>query len=170
MESKQNNINEQDGLGVSRLHLACQYDNVEKVRELVDKGAIIDILDERGFTPLHNAIKYSNLNVLRFLIDAGADIHFKDPRYSGGYMHHAAQSMNISVLETLIELGVPINQKDNNGWTPFWFALGSENPELVKWFLNNGADYLSKSPQGYTPLEASEDNPEINKILCEWAN
>ena len=46
-------INEKDDNGRTALHIACEYDNVDCVKELIEAGALPNIRAKDGSTPLH---------------------------------------------------------------------------------------------------------------------
>jgi ankyrin repeat protein len=72
-------INQQDRNGFSALHFAVQEELLEVVEKLVNKGAIIDIVDNNGNTPLwRGAFDKVDNKILLFLIENGADIHKKN--------------------------------------------------------------------------------------------
>jgi ankyrin repeat protein len=47
------NINERNGKGETKLHVACIRGNFETVKALIRKGASIDVTCNAGWTPLH---------------------------------------------------------------------------------------------------------------------
>jgi ankyrin repeat protein len=50
-------INEKDENGRTALHIACEYDNVDCVKELIEANAFPNIRAKDGSTPLHVTIK-----------------------------------------------------------------------------------------------------------------
>lgn len=57
----------------------------EQIIELIDRGADVNELDERGFTPLHHAMWFNQkgkdyLDVVRRLIASGADVNCQRAR------------------------------------------------------------------------------------------
>ena len=51
---------------------------VEIVKLLINKGAEVNVQDNRGVTPLMHALDLSNLEVIKYLITAGADTNIQD--------------------------------------------------------------------------------------------
>ncbi len=60
------------------LHKAALEGDVERVKELLKKGADQNIQDEDGDTPLHNAASGGNVNVAKLLLVYGADPTVED--------------------------------------------------------------------------------------------
>jgi ankyrin repeat protein len=49
------------------LAFACRNGDVNLVKELINKGAQINLPDEDGITPLMIACKFGNLNIVKLL-------------------------------------------------------------------------------------------------------
>jgi ankyrin repeat protein len=71
------NVNARDRFGWTALHISSQRDSdshVAVAHTLLDTGAIVDTIDNRGKTPLHWALAKGRDNVARMLLDRGANI------------------------------------------------------------------------------------------------
>src|SRR5262249_33618203 len=55
------------------LHVAAHVGNRDAADLLLDHGAFIDSLDDRGQTPLHVAAEYGNFDVAELLLSRGAN-------------------------------------------------------------------------------------------------
>ena len=65
-------INEKDDNGRTALHIACEYDNIGAVEELLlDAGCLRNIRAKDGFTPLHTAAEFGAIQCLEHLLDCG---------------------------------------------------------------------------------------------------
>ena len=84
------------------LHDAARDGDLEKVRALIDEGAVIDEQSNRGETPLILATLEGQKEVVELLIDKGAAI---DGRNAGGFtpLHAAAYAGDAAIAELLIE-------------------------------------------------------------------
>lgn len=58
-----------------RLLLATNSGNLEKVKELVDKGVSVDAKNDYGWTTLHFAVYGGYLDIVKFLIEKGAEVN-----------------------------------------------------------------------------------------------
>ena len=92
---------ENDPQDRSPLHLACIGNHTTLVRELVFRGAELDVQDENGFTPLHYASNVQNAEMSDFLIAQGAPVEAKD-RNQRTPLHIAAISGSVPVLAVLV--------------------------------------------------------------------
>ena len=61
-------IDQVDSFGDSPLHLAAQYNSLEVVKKLLEKGADLNKKNNNGYTPLHIAAKKGQLEVVEELI------------------------------------------------------------------------------------------------------
>lgn len=46
-------LNEKDDNGRTALHIACEYDNINALEELIEANACVNIRAKDGSTPLH---------------------------------------------------------------------------------------------------------------------
>ncbi|KAL6630747.1 ankyrin repeat-containing domain protein [Neocallimastix sp. 'constans'] len=106
-------INKQDILGNTLLFYAIEED-IEKVRELIKRGADVNIINKFGETPLVYAIKYAKSEIVEYLIGIGSNIEIMHKGKS--MLHYAFQrrcdnggkecETKNSVALSLIERGV----------------------------------------------------------------
>ena len=66
-------VNGQDAIGATPLHLATEFNNVSVMRALVESGAELDAPNGDGWSPLMNAAFCGSIPALEFLLEAGAD-------------------------------------------------------------------------------------------------
>eukprot|EP00929_Paragymnodinium_shiwhaense_P021219 TRINITY_DN138_c0_g3_i1.p1 TRINITY_DN138_c0_g3~~TRINITY_DN138_c0_g3_i1.p1 ORF type:complete len:327 (-),score=42.30 TRINITY_DN138_c0_g3_i1:276-1256(-) len=81
---------------------ASVYDDVTRVRQLIDAGAVVDALDDAGTFALLNASVKGHLNVCRTLLESRASANMTTP---GGVtaLMLSAYSGNIRVVELLLD-------------------------------------------------------------------
>lgn len=72
------NIDEEDDVGQTPLHIACYEDHIDYAKYLILKGANLNKKDRCGQTPLHYASLKNNLECVKYLILNGADVNVDD--------------------------------------------------------------------------------------------
>lgn len=66
-------IDVESSKGLTLLHIAAAYDDVELVKKLIELGADINKVSGEGWTALHYGVFSANLEIVRILVEAGAD-------------------------------------------------------------------------------------------------
>lgn len=61
----------------TQLHSAAQAGQVDRCLTLLEKGALVNVLDNEGWSPLHRAAWWGCTEFCVALLDAGADSHAK---------------------------------------------------------------------------------------------
>lgn len=71
-------MNEPNAYGNTPLHVACYNGQDVVVNELIDSGANVNQMNEKGFTPLHFAAASTHGALcLELLVCNGADVNMK---------------------------------------------------------------------------------------------
>ena len=133
---------------VKTLEYAVREDNIERVRELLEKGADPN---EKGYwyTPLEQAARNGNTQMMRLLLKHGAA---PDPSL-----------VNFDTAQMFFEFGV----KPNDVLSRNMQYVGVEFLELL---LNNGADINLTCDKGETALMKTRDHKKIEFLLKRGAD
>ena len=164
-----------DYVGNTPLLTAVEFDNLELVTFLLQRGADPNVAVDDGYTCLLTAIESDetvSIKIVATLINAGADIHFAG---INGWtpLHMAAARGHAEKAKLLIAAGADVNQrKDIDAHeTPLLEAAFMGQPETVKLLLDSGANAsLRDVINNRTPLEtakyvAAGPDPEVYKLL-----
>jgi len=68
--------------GMTPLHYAASYGNVEVAKFLISKGANVNAQAAYYETPLHAAARNGNVEIVKLLVSKGADVHAEYHDYS----------------------------------------------------------------------------------------
>ena len=161
-------INSQQDIGSTALHIAANAGRKDIVDFLIDKGAKVDAKDNIELTPLYYAAMHNYRDVVDLLIENDADINAKS---DGNYtlLYYAIWENKKEPVELLIEKGAKVNIKASDGYSPLVYAIWMDNKELVEALVNKGADVNVEDNEGYTPLfwatVTMRENKDIVKLL-----
>ena len=108
--------------------------------------------DNPGYTPLILAIILNNMEALSLLMEYNVDVFMFNSRQVSA-IHMAAYNGNVDVVNSLLKAGVPPDHHDPfTKFTPLMAAASSNQKEIVKLLLQNGADKDFQSTDGYSAL------------------
>ncbi len=160
--------------------------SVDWAKFLISKGADVNTQDLFNRTPLHHAVANQNKSMIELLLSHQADINTKDkfgntPLYLVFQELNQNQRYSIDTLEknqgndnkdTLALVKFIVNKKaeikvsNSAGYTPLHFAAKENNLDLIKYFLEQGAEIDKRNTiDGKTPLMlAIEENSNFTLL------
>jgi ankyrin repeat protein len=135
-------INEKNKDGETVLHLAVSYGSEEKIKELIEKGADVNIEDNKGRKALHYAALFGKTKTVKVLIKKGANINATD---NSMYvpLHLACLTGKKGTVKELIKAGCNVNAVDKFGHSPLYYARNKT--ELVKLLEKKDGKVIDKS-------------------------
>jgi len=113
------------------IHKAAERGNIEAVKQHLDTGEDVNVMDGARMTPLHHAAFYGYKEIAELLIAKGADVNAKtDFEYTP--LHWAAVSGHKEIAELLIANGADVNATDKYGETPLGETQRYEIADLLR--------------------------------------
>jgi hypothetical protein len=105
-----------------------------------------------GVTSLMSAAADGDIQGVKFF--TRTDTASINKRNFGGAtaLHLAARAGNFEICDILIKAGAKSDFVDNEGWTPLMRAALKGNQDLVKLFMNNGANAMQKNSIGESAI------------------
>jgi ankyrin repeat protein len=140
---------------------------MDAVKWLIQKGASIELTDNRGFTPLMMSIDRKQPIIAKFLIENNAQINAKD-KVGATALLFAADSGLPEIASLLIQKGADINAHDKTGWSVIIAASSTKDgTETLKQLLQAGVNPSAVTSQNITTIYAAalSKNPENVKLL-----
>lgn len=140
--------------GETALMGACQYDDTETVRLLIQAGSNVNAVRDTGEnlylreTPLTKAVGYGHAAVVRLLLESGAEFDFfKDDARC--LLYAACLSGNAETVELIAGLGaMPPDELP-----PLSYAIVRNRMDEVQSLLEAGEDPAETDAEGMAPLE-----------------
>ena len=133
--------------GRTPLLLAVEYENVEAVRLLLDRGASPNMADNDGVTPLWMAAGHGNIEIATLLLANKAN---PNTLQAGAILTELDGEIGDKDLK---QLGEKSSEK-SGGMTPLHVAVSYNHTEMAKLLIASGADVTigDDSGQGQTAL------------------
>jgi cytohesin len=148
------------------LHKAAFEGNLDKVRQLLERGTEVDTRDDLGWTASFWALSAGHKDVFQYLLSKGADV---TARTNGGrtLLHQASKAGFTDIFNQLIAKGADVNLKDKDGETPLQHAASEGHKEVVKLLVAKGADINVAAKNGRHPLgdAALAGHEDVVKLL-----
>ena len=164
------NINEKNKDGATALGLAVKNNSSEVVKFLIEKGADINVVDEKGDNLASYLIQYYSArtkndfeNKMKILENAG--LNFSAIQNNGNTILHLALSKeNIDLLKSLEHFNIDINKKNSDGLTVLHkAAMTAKDDTILKYLLSLNADKSIKTEMDETVYELASENEFLKK-------
>jgi ankyrin repeat protein len=157
---------------------ACSKGKPEIVKLLLEKGAKVDVVDERNnnLTALHFAADKGRLEVVQLLLEHKADVNAKTtggntPLMKAVWDNKLIHTEYMETAKLLIEAGADVAVENSNGDTVF--SAIANNPILMELVLKKGLNFNAVvNDRGRTLLmvAAERDAKATEKLLDAGAN
>ena len=120
------------------IHKAAYHGELQKVRDLLQKGANPDARDSFGGTALHAAMFQKNMEVVKVLLEHGCDINAQGTGNGYTPLHDAVWSDNEEAVNLLLDKGAKTNLKGKDGLTPYAKAQKERQNKILRVFESRG--------------------------------
>jgi ankyrin repeat protein len=144
------NVSQPDGM--TALHWAAYYDDLDLVNKLLTAGANARAVNRYGVAPLSLACTNGNVAMVERLLAAGADPNTTLP---GGetVLMTAARTGKVGAVRALLLRGADVNAKDARvGQTALMWATAEGHVDVLQALIEAGADFKTALNSGFTPL------------------
>ncbi|PGH13486.1 hypothetical protein AJ79_03616 [Helicocarpus griseus UAMH5409] len=152
------------------LQAASTFGYLQVVKQLLSRGADVNLVSGSHGTALNAAMSYGHVDVAQFLLDSGADINLSQERT----LQLAAARGSHRIVELLLRKGRNPNSRDYLSNTALSKACVYGHEKVVDLLLKAGADVNAKSGLDDSfPLQdaASKGHMGIfKKVLAKGAN
>jgi len=149
---------------------AVKQGNIDKAKELLDKGINVNVRGDYSWTPLHLAARNKHVDLTKFLLEYGADINARS--ISGRTpLYYAVWNRYTDIVKLLLNHGANVDVKDNEGWTSLHLAVYYGYIDIVKLLLDHGANPDIENNEGKTPIDIAKERGynDIVQLLEEYS-
>lgn len=144
---------------------ACEYENVDMVKYLLNNEVSLEVADEEGRTPLIIAYEQRAKDIVECLLKKGANINATDS-YGNTMLMLASEKNDMDMVKYLVERGVDVNASSLlEGNTALIVACYKDNTNIAKYLVENGACVNEENRYGGTPLEFACENNNIELMI-----
>lgn len=144
-------LNARDIIGDTPLYDAIFTQNIELVKLLLDRGALVDppYIDNDCFqySPLAQAANDGLREIVALLLERGANVKRRPVSKFDicSSLVCGAGSGNATIVEMLLNAGADVNERDFTNQTPLMKACQSDRASIVRLLLARGADVHAES-------------------------
>ncbi|KAF5244289.1 hypothetical protein FANTH_7799 [Fusarium anthophilum] len=136
---------DREGSGRTALSYAAINGHLDIVRMLLHKWkANVDATDDIGRTPLSYAAENGHAGIVQELVKTGANLETRSTStYEGAGqtpLHFAVESTDCETVRVLVESGADVNSEDDEGQTPFVWAMGFRDTEMIGIFQGSNTE------------------------------
>ena len=121
------NVNAIDRHGHTALMEAAKAGDLELVKDLLRRGAVLDARSEKGKTALHYAAANGHVDVVKLLIEHRAEVDARDLEWHTPLMLAAIYGCNHTV-QALVQAGADPAMKTKSGNTALVYAENNNHP------------------------------------------
>ena len=157
-------LNSQDSLGCTALHIAAIYNCVNVARLLLEHNADVTINDNKGQNAFNKAAQEGNFEIIQLLIELNRDnlpslLQNADTENNSN-LHlavNAGSHKTVKILFEECEAADIVDKRNIHGECPMHAAVRSGNLDLVKLLSSNGACINTRNSNYETPLHVVAD-------------
>eukprot|EP00005_Dracoamoeba_jomungandri_P002814 CAMPEP_0174250894 /NCGR_PEP_ID=MMETSP0439-20130205/911_1 /TAXON_ID=0 /ORGANISM="Stereomyxa ramosa, Strain Chinc5" /LENGTH=273 /DNA_ID=CAMNT_0015331075 /DNA_START=22 /DNA_END=840 /DNA_ORIENTATION=+ len=127
--------------------------DLEKVRELLESGEDVNVVDEDGSSPLHWAALFDQIKVMSYLLERGAEIDLANLKEGQTPLHWACIGKSTKAVMKLIHAGADPCKQDRRGYNSLIHAAQYDHILAIHFLLKHGHTKIQDiDKEGHTSL------------------
>ena len=159
--------------GNNCLHIAACNKHLNLCKALLDiYNFDVHMTNSEGWTALHFSAGIGNYELFQLFMDKGGDLDLKT-KNEDSCLHIAAGNGHLNLCRTLLGMHkFDVDMTNNYGITSLHLSAGIGSYELIKLFIEKGADIHLKTKNGNNCLHIAAYNGDLNlcRILLDMHN
>jgi len=137
--------------GTPALHWTVRVNDLDTTSALLRAGADPKLITRYGVTPMSLAASSGNAAMVKLLLESGADANTPDGAGDTPLMM-AALVGSLDTVQALLAAGATLDARDKTfQQTALMVAVRANHPELVRYFIVQGAAVNTQTRTGETP-------------------
>jgi hypothetical protein len=150
------------------LHDCAETGDLERIKQLVLRGANIEETDHEGMTALSLASLNGNYKVVVYLVEHGAHVTHTDD-YGMTALHSASINGNLLTMKYILKHDARMTERSDDGKTSLLYAAANGRLEVVQYLLSSegGASITESDDEGYTALLMAANRPCYQSVV-QW--
>jgi hypothetical protein len=145
----------------TELLAAAASGNVDRVRQLLDRGANVEVKNAIGATPLMWAAMNGRSEVVELLLERGANVNAATTTGVTG-LSAAVSRGHSDVVRMLLERGADVTARDDKGRTPLSIAQAHGYTQIVELLQSQGVQAKGPEVQQYTQKPREVVPPSVD--------
>ncbi|CAL4059723.1 unnamed protein product [Meganyctiphanes norvegica] len=156
-------VNIKDDYSNTALLGAIRKEQLNLVKKIVGKGAVLNNRDQFQMTELMTAVLCKKTEITKYLISAGSDINAKDNEGIAPLMW-AARFGKVEEAIILMKAGADKGAQDNKGNTALHYAAENGMDKMITTLIQHGIDKEARNSFGLTSLMVAVTKLHINAL------
>lgn len=162
-------INQPNSKLETPLFWACEKDNFEIAKMLIEHGAIKSI-NESLQSPILSSYEQGDKKIFVYLLKNGADLNQKIYGMKGSIIHLACLEDDLKMVKFLVQHGYEVDNRAESNETPLMIACCEKNIEIAKYLLSAGASLEKVDNNGMNAFFYAIQTGSIKMIDLMLAN
>ena len=186
------------GEGQAALPRAAEQGFTDIVRDLLTKGANVNMQDKNGRTALHYAAENGNADLMHILLRRGADVNMADFHGVTPFTEAATQEKSQEVALEMLKKGAKfdvhsaaalgrtaelkqlldaspedVDKRDGRGATPLYYAVAFARPKAIDLLIQLKADANARAQDGLSPFFKAvlrNNKDAVKKLIAAGAD
>jgi len=123
--------------GITKLMVAANTNDLDRVKDLIARGAEVDGRDDFGWTALRYAVRRKDYAIVQELINLGADVNMGSNSGRTPLMSAVANDVP-NIVQLLVDNGADVNAVNRDGLTAFSIAQrgGGTRSSVIRTLVN----------------------------------
>ncbi|RLV58353.1 hypothetical protein D5018_17760 [Parashewanella curva] len=158
-----------DAEGNNAIRKLIELGQLERVKELGDAGANLEITSRLGTSPLQLACHGNKHLTSEYLLGKGVNVDYQNPDGHSA-LHHAAGSGSVNCIETLLKYAPQVDIRDKNGCTPLYLCVKNcgDPKGIDEHLIKHGANPFLKNNKGVSPAILAAQKANHSKMLAKF--